>query len=160
MEAWHDFWVAQVGASAALAGLLFVSISINLTKILSNPELADRAGVPLVLLLGILISCSLLLAPDPTITRTGLETLLCGLAVWGVVTFLDIKRLRKTAKSYWKTEPLKLALTQVASIPYIIGGIFIFTGDLGGLDWTVVAIVASFLKVFSDAWVLLVEINR
>jgi len=28
VEGWSDFYVAQVGASAALAGLLFVGISI------------------------------------------------------------------------------------------------------------------------------------
>lgn len=39
MPGWENFFVAQVGASAALAGLVFVGISINLTKIVAT---ADR----------------------------------------------------------------------------------------------------------------------
>lgn len=34
MEQWQSFFVAQASASAALAGLLFVAVSINLSRIL------------------------------------------------------------------------------------------------------------------------------
>jgi hypothetical protein len=35
MEPWGGFFIAQVGASAALAGLIFVAVSLNLTKVLA-----------------------------------------------------------------------------------------------------------------------------
>ncbi len=34
MKEWHDFFVAQVGATAALTGLVFVALSVNITQIL------------------------------------------------------------------------------------------------------------------------------
>ena len=160
MEAWHDFWIAQVGGSAALAGLLFVSVSINLSKILSTPGLPDRAAVPFILLLGILLqSCSLLLVPDQSLLAIGIEILLCGLAIWGLVSYLDVKRLHQT-ESLFGLEPPRFVLTQVASLPYIIAGILLVAGNESGLYWIVPAIIASFIKSFFDAWVLLVEINR
>jgi hypothetical protein len=43
-EAWFDFGVGIVGAAAALAGLLFVAISINIELILAIPTLPSRAA--------------------------------------------------------------------------------------------------------------------
>lgn len=160
MEAWHDFWVAEAGASAALAGLLFVSVSINLTKILEIEGLADRAGIPFILLLGILVTSSLLLLPHESISIVGIIILISGLLVWGTVTYLDVKRVRKSERKYWRYEPGRMLMTQLASLPYVIGGLVLISGNLSGLYWTVVAVTMSFIKSFADAWVLLVEINR
>ena len=41
-DEWHDFFLAQVGAAAALLGLLFVALSINLQRILSIIEKDER----------------------------------------------------------------------------------------------------------------------
>lgn len=49
MPSWDQFYAAQVGASVALTGLLFVGISLNMSKILgfeppggANPPLRHR----------------------------------------------------------------------------------------------------------------------
>lgn len=44
---WQTFAAAEVGAAAALTGLLFVAVSINLERILAFPKLpASRTGSP------------------------------------------------------------------------------------------------------------------
>src|SRR5215207_3218831 len=51
MNAWHDFFLAQAAAAGVLTGLVFVGVSINLQKIVSDPRsgLAGRAGEALIL---------------------------------------------------------------------------------------------------------------
>lgn len=64
MPSWESFFTAEVGASAALAGLIFVGVSINLTRIISLPGLPNRALLTLCLLLAILVISSLMLIPE------------------------------------------------------------------------------------------------
>src|ERR1039457_5121174 len=44
VSAWGSFLAAEVGAGAALTGLLFVAVSINLARILSFPKLPCPRG--------------------------------------------------------------------------------------------------------------------
>jgi uncharacterized membrane protein len=60
VEAWHELFIASAGAAAALSGLIFVAVSINLGAILEAEEkvgssyLTGRALESLVVLLVIL----------------------------------------------------------------------------------------------------------
>jgi modulator of FtsH protease len=63
-----------LGASAALLGLLFVGVSINLTKILGSRDPADRSLLTMILLLIILIVSSLLLVPGQPLNWLGAES--------------------------------------------------------------------------------------
>ncbi len=56
---WSAFFAAQVGAAAALAGLVIVAISINIARILSHPLLPGRAAETLVAPTGLLIVSTL-----------------------------------------------------------------------------------------------------
>jgi hypothetical protein len=64
---WHDFFLATAGASAALLGLLFVGVSINLATIAAAEriDLRARARLAFANLLYVLGISLLMLIPDP-----------------------------------------------------------------------------------------------
>ncbi len=160
MEEWHDLFVASAGAAAALMGLLFVGLSINLSKILTFPVLVNRALLAAMLLLSILIQTLLLLVPRETPHIAGLCTLVIFAISWPGLTYIDLQIFKKTDKNYKILHLLKMLFDQVAFLPYFIGGILMLNGSASGYYWLVGAIIISFIKASLDAWVLLVEINR
>src|ERR1700749_662034 len=83
MEGWTDFYVAEVGAAAALAGLLVVAISINLERILKYQFLPGRAAQTLVIVSAALVVGSLALMPAQPLLLFGWEALVAGLVVAG-----------------------------------------------------------------------------
>ena len=160
MEEWHDLFVASAGAAAALMGLLFVGLSINLSKILAFPVLATRALIASMLLLSILIQTLLLLVPHETPRAAGFCVLIIGLLTWPSVSYLDWVIFKKLEIRYRNLHLGKMLFDQVALLPYFIGGIIMLHGSVSGYYWLVGSIIISFLKASLDAWVLVVEINR
>lgn len=76
---WESLFVAEAGASAALAGLLFVALSINLERILKGIGLPGRAGEAIVLLLTVLVVSTFGLVPGQSPRVLGAEVLGFGL---------------------------------------------------------------------------------
>jgi hypothetical protein len=76
---WESLFVAEAGASAALAGLLFVALSINLERILKGSGLPGRAGEAIVLLLTVLVVSTFGLVPGQSPRVLGAEVLGFGL---------------------------------------------------------------------------------
>ncbi|HLH60991.1 MAG TPA: hypothetical protein VKV20_04845 [Ktedonobacteraceae bacterium] len=136
MMGWENFFIAEVGASAALTGLIFVGVSINLSRILSSPNLPDRALMALILLLTVLIVSSLLLVPGQSELLIGIELLLIALIVCVLTTMLDARILRKTNKQYRQIQVRNIILTQLAVLPYVIGGIVtLIAGPMVSTGW-------------------------
>jgi hypothetical protein len=60
---WSDFFLGEVGAASALAGLVIVAVSINLQRILEFPQLPGRVAEILIMLVGALLASSVALLP-------------------------------------------------------------------------------------------------
>src|SRR5271170_2414783 len=77
VESWHELFIASAGAAAALSGLIFVAVSINLGAILEEENklgstyLTGRALESLVALLVILAIS--IVGLDPTISGAALS---------------------------------------------------------------------------------------
>jgi hypothetical protein len=91
---WESLFVALAGASAALAGLLFVAISINLDRILEGPGLAGRAGEAIVLPVAVLVVSTLVLVPGQPRTALGAELLVAGLVAWSTLVVIHVRAVR------------------------------------------------------------------
>lgn len=157
---WEGFFAAQVGASAALAGLVFVGISINLSKIMSFPGLPGRAAEALVMLTLVLFTASLALVPGQPRALLGLEVLIIGLAVWGISANILHGSCDLLKSEHRNSFVGRLVLCEIAILPFLIAGIALLTGVRGGLYWLVPGMIASYLVALVGAWVLLIEINR
>jgi len=160
MKEWTDFFVAEVGASAALAGLLFVGVSLNLNRILVLPGLPNRAFHGLSLLLAMLVVASLMLMPGQPDAARAIELLVVGLAMSVGGLMIDLPGIGTAEPAYRFLFLQNMTLSQCASLPYVVGGAVMLAGGSGGFYWVAAAMLLSVVKAVTDAWVLLVEINR
>jgi hypothetical protein len=157
---WAGFGVAVVGATAALAGLLFVAVSINVDRILHFPTLPRLALTTLILFGAALFTGLLLLVPGQSPRVLGTELLLLGIATALVTLPGMLGEARYEDRAIWTwlvSRPLPVTLTSLSLV--LAGAGYSFQG-LGGLYWVVVAVVSAVFGGLVGAWVLLVEILR
>ena len=154
---WHELFVASAGAAAALAGLVFVAVSINVERILSFHGLPERALQTILLLLAAVVVSLVGLIPQP-ITPMAVELLVLT-ALLCVALFYSTRAAFDTGGNRaWLVSRLVVVLP--GSLPYLIGAISLLVGAGGGLGWIVLGIIAGIIGAVGNAWVLLVEILR
>jgi hypothetical protein len=159
---WENFFVAEVGAAAALSGLLFVAVSISLGRILSSKHLPDRATETLMTFLSVLVVATFGLVPAQSGAALGCEIGGTGLVAWAAAVRRQVRAYRdpglepEARRWLW----LRILGAQAASVPFIVAGALLVTGREQALVWVVPGTIASFLTGALNAWVLLVEIQR
>jgi modulator of FtsH protease len=162
---WSDFALAQLGASAALLGLVFVGMSINLKDFVGTPVLVNRALEAIVLLATVLIAATAVLIPHQSREVVGVE-----LVAIGVVTSLAVVRLQAGTHSdvvpAGNRGPTRASIVSRriiglgSALLIVIAGVTLLVEAGGGLYWWPAAIVAAYVGAIVNAWVLLVEILR
>jgi hypothetical protein len=160
LNEWHDLFVVTGGAAAALTGLIFVGVSLNLTKILAYASLPNRALLSLLMLLNILIVSILFLIPGQGVIAVGAEILIVEIIFYIMTLRLDIINYKSTAAQYKKQYVVHITIDQLAAIPYLIAAVAILCWSEKGVYIIIPGIIFSFCKAIFDSWVLLVEINR
>jgi hypothetical protein len=155
---WENFFVAEAGASAALTGLIFVAVSINLSRILSYPHLPGRAAQALMVLLPVLVVSTFGLVPGQSARLLGSEIL--GV---GVVTALGMTRLQVRDRIHVQERTWVISsvvTSQLPLLPFAVSGVLLLCGSPGALYWLVAGSILSFGAGVLNAWVLLIEILR
>jgi hypothetical protein len=155
---WTDFLVAEVGASAALAGLLFVAISINVAKILEYQSTVTRAAEALLLLLSVLFACTFALTPGQPNRALGLELLGVGVVLGSTILTLQIRK-KYSGQPGWLLWN-RIFICQAAAVSYCVPGVLLLIHHPAGMYWFLPACLFCFVGGLLSAWVLLIEILR
>jgi modulator of FtsH protease len=158
---WVPFFATAAGAAAALTGLIFVALSVNIARILEYQHLPARAAAAMGALMLILVSSLAALAPQP-LALVGGETLAFTTFVWWL-QIDSARQLRAAVKANnrpWREFAIGTAMGQAQVVPYLVGGALLAWGSDTGLYWLAAGAVMVFVLAVVNAWVLLVEILR
>jgi len=159
LAGWDNFFIAEVGASAALTGLIFVAVSLNLERIVKYRWLTQRAAQTIVVLLEALLLSSVALVPHATPVLLGGSMLVASAGSWLICVLLGATG-GAIAAEYRDHIRMNFALLQVALLPSVVGSVLLAMGNLAGLYWIAGAIVFALIFGVFNAWVFLVEIIR
>jgi hypothetical protein len=161
MADWSNFFLGELGAAAALAGLLFVAVSVNQQRILSLGRMADRGLEALGMLLLVIIVASLPLVPGQPPRLLGGEILAIGLGILLALRPLQIAYLGAVEAEYRRQSGRMVAGNRAAVLVITLAGaVLLWRGDLVGLYLLPLGILMTFFAVGINSWVLLIEINR
>ena len=155
--AWADFANTVAGGAAALAGLLFVGLSLNLAEVLKYPGVPARAAVTLGLTIAILLTAIFVATPgqDPHALAAEIGVVGICVAVGAWVSGLYQRDERSRARTMYVT-----LLPLVPALMLIAGAVSLWLQRGGGLYWLTDSVTTGFVAATANAWVLLVEIKR
>ncbi|MFF2371066.1 hypothetical protein [Agromyces sp. NPDC058110] len=163
LDQWSEFNVAMVGATAALAGLLIVAMSVNIGTILQSATLPARAAVAIATLVLAIAVTGFALAPGLTPVAYGVIVLVLTLLVGGFQVH-SIRAIRHDSSEHHGTATQQVAKSIVGVVPllaYAVGAVALVLGAAATGLWlfavaTILAIAAAILY----SWIVLIEVLR
>lgn len=159
-DAWKEFFTAAVSATAALTGLVFVALSINLAKILTQPGLSARGGETLILWAAALFTSLMTLIPGQPSWVMAIKFGVVGLFAWGWPTMIHVGAGRLGHYGQRWQFVLRVLFHQVATLPFVLAALSIVFA-IDGTQYLLASGVLLTLGVgLFNAWILLVEIVR
>ncbi|RLK47481.1 hypothetical protein C7474_2069 [Microbacterium telephonicum] len=159
LEAWHEFDVAMLGATAALAGLVIVAASVNIEVIIKAASLTARLASAIAGLVLAIIVCAVGLVPS-------LDAVAYGWIVVAAAVLAALFGVDATVRIFQNRHPenrLRAGKSLVAFLApavYAVGGVLLVVGDVGGLVWLAAGSIAAIVTSLFVSWVVLVEVLR
>ena len=156
-EQWNNFFVMVGGGAAALAGLIFVAMSINHEIIIRNTTHKNRAINMLTGFSAIFMASSLALMGNQYPGSLGFEWLV----LWLIATVIFIRGYVIAIRSGMSSIGLNLPRLAGGTICYlaeVLGAIFLILGYSSGFYIAAVGIIVLFAFLISGAWLLMIGI--
>lgn len=163
-EGWGDLFLAAAGATAALSGLIFVGLSVNIRTVLDIDKqvrsnfLTGRAIEALVALLSVLVIS--LVALTPTIARGVLAAFILLTAATSAISPVRAVLASRSQRQLTVATAWRLVTATSLTLTLLAAGATLAAGHGGGLDWLPASFVLAVAVAAINAWILLVEILR
>ena len=159
LEQWNNFFVMVGGGSAALAGLIFVAMSINHEIIFQNTTHKNRAINMLTGFTAIFMASGFALIGNQDPGVLGFEWLV----LWFIATVIFIRgyviAIRSGMSSIGLSLP-RLAGGTICFLAEVISAIFLILGHSSGFYIAAIAIIVLFAFLISGAWLLMIGIYQ
>ena len=154
---WQDFFVMVGGGAAALAGLVFIAMSINLSIITRDATHKNRAIATLTGFTAVFMICALALIGN--YQWIGVEWLVVTLVP--TITYIRVYvQATKIGRSSVELSIGRFIVGTGCYVAQIIGSVLLISGYVAGLYVASVAMVLSFAFFISAAWLLITGIQE
>jgi hypothetical protein len=158
-DQWHDFFITVGGASAALTGLVFVAMSLNLSVISQDTTHRYRAVGTLVGFTAIFVICGLGLMGGQDHRAVGLEWLIVA-ALAGVVYVYGYVQAIRRGESAVGLRSLRLASGTALHVVEMVGAALLLSGSIAGLYLAAISMITLLAFMISGAWLLIMGISE
>lgn len=154
-DQWNNFFVLVGTGSAALTGLVFVAISVNLRDVLKDATHTYRAINMLTGFTAVFILSSFALMGRQTHQTVGLEWLIASLLAGAINTNGYIRGF-SLAGSRYALSLFRVAGGSACYLGQIVGSAAFYFGASWGIYVSATALIINFYFLVSGSWLLIV----
>ncbi|MGA2850957.1 MAG: hypothetical protein ABSE46_18305 [Terracidiphilus sp.] len=151
---WQNFFVMVGGGAAALAGLVFIAMSMNLSIITRDATHKNRAIATLTGFTAVFMICAFALMGNQSYQWIGVEWLVVTLVP--MITYIRVYvRATKIGRSSVGLSISRFIMGTSCYAAQVIGSFLLIFGHVAGLYVASAAMVLSFAFFISAAWLLI-----
>ena len=162
VQGWHDVYATAGGGAAALAGLLFVGLSLHLRAVVSHRDIRALARVTLSDFFVVLVLALFILAPSGGAAATGYEVGGIGLVGFLLMVRPAVQgmRGRRTGSPWFRVLVFRFGLSGLGYLGLVATGAALAgTGDYRDALYGLLVVVVVLLMVgVRNTWDLLVTV--
>lgn len=153
-EQWNNFFVLVGTGSAALTGLVFVALTINLKVVSQDATHRYRAINMVSGFTAAFVISALALMGHQTYRTVGIEWLLVASLAAAINTNGYVQGFRLTGSRY-ALSPVRVVGGSLCYLGQIIGALIFLLGYRSGIYIAAVALIVNFYFLVSGSWLLI-----
>jgi|SRR5579885_1036912 len=157
IQEWHDFFIMVGGAAAALTGLVFVAMSLNLEAILKEETHRHRAIGTLAGFTAVFVICALVLMGGQNYQTVGIEWLIVSVVATYIYVYGAV-HARQKGRSKLGLGFSRLVFGTALYVFEILGAIILALGHIVGLYIAAIAMILLLAYTITGAWLLVVGV--